>query len=866
MLSSELVEYSNFFSKLTQDPSLLEQVHAHAKISLTPEIIESLWQQQNALKTDATACARALARLRKLVLGILILREVSAQASLMEVERAMTALAELALRVLLEPLEQQAFERFGVPKNESGDPLSLLVIGMGKIGAFELNVSSDIDVVYAIEEHGKTDRGVDALEVFEHIAERLTWHLSQPNQDGFVFRVDTRLRPFGDVGPKVLSLDALEHYFMAHARFWERCAWMKARILNASLNNPASKKLQQMIKAFVFKRYTDYTTIDGIKDLASKIAAERSKAREHARFGQSDVKLGRGGIREIEFIVQSLAITHGGRDPALQNPATRSLLSLLSQRQRLSAEIANRLDEAYVFLRRIEHAVQFEADRQTHSVPNEEIKRRQLASFLGFSSLVQFDLELENTRNFVAEQFEALLPSHTEKVFTTVTPRVTAWLAAARNSNEATQDKLRQVLLIFDQTIAEDEVFARAARFAQTIMRRRTYLDLILTYPIVRERLVQLMSASAFAADYLTRHPILLDELIDPEMDSMVNDWPQFDAGLASSLKASEDTEAKMNALRDAHHAQVLRILARDLAGHLTVEEVSDQLSLLADKILAAALQEARETLDQGDLTEGLAILAYGRLGAKELAYTSDLDLVFISDAQADREPERVTQLTRLVQRLLSWLSVQTTSGRLFEIDTRLRPNGNAGMLVTNQEAFARYFDTAALWEYQAITRARFCVGDLRLGNWFESLRHQLIAKPRQWEEVAVQVETMRRRVSDNHPNRSNLFCIKHDPGGLVDMEFAVQAIILAYASLYPDLIDNAGTLALATRAAGHGLIDQDITLSACDAYRHLRYLQHLRRMQGEAIARVSKEQIAVYATAVRTFVQAIGLNFPTRS
>ena len=863
MLFEKLVEYSSFFSRLTQDSFLLEQVKARANTPLTPEAIDSLWQQQHALKTDASACAIALARLRKLVLGILILREASAQASLGEVELAMTALAELALRVLLEPLEKQAFERFGVPKNESGDPLNLLVIGMGKIGAFELNVSSDIDVVYAIEEHGKTERGVEALEVFESIAERLTWHLSHQNQEGFVFRVDTRLRPFGEVGPKVLSLDALEHYFMAHGRFWERCAWMKARLLNGRSDGPASKKLQQMIKAFVFKRYTDYTSIDGIKDLASKIAAERSKARDHARFGQSDVKLGRGGIREIEFIVQSLAITHGGRDPALQTPATRPLLSLLSQRQRLSSEIANRLDKAYVFLRRIEHAAQFEADKQTHSVPNEEVKRRQLASFLGFSSLPLFDLELENTRNFVAEQFESLLPRHTENGVTTITPRVVAWLTAARNSNEATQDKLRQVLLAFDQTIAEDEVFARAARFAQTIMRRRTYLDLILTYPIVRERLVQLMSASAFAADYLTRHPILLDELIDPEIDSTVNDWSQFDAGLAGSLKASEDTEAKMNALRDAHHAQVLRILARDLAGHLSVEAVSDQLSLLADKILAAALQGARETLDQGELTEGLAILAYGRLGAKELAYTSDLDLVFISDAQADREPERVTQLTRLVQRLLSWLTVQTTSGRLFEIDTRLRPNGNAGMLITNHEAFARYFETAALWEYQAITRARFCVGDLSLGSWFENLRHQLIAKPRQWEEVAAQVQTMRRRVADNHPNRSNLFCIKHDPGGLVDMEFAVQAIILAYASLYPDLIDNAGTLALATRAAGHGLIDQDITLSACDAYRHLRYLQHLRRMQGEAIARVSKEQIAVYATAVRTFVQAIGLNFP---
>lgn len=865
MLSSPLIEYSSFFSKLAQIPELLEQVKAQATTALTPTLIESLWQQQSVSRMDPAACAKALARLRKVVLGTLMVRDFSSQASLAEVELAMTALAELAVRVLLESLEHQAFERFGIPKNELGEPLNLLVIGMGKIGAFELNVSSDIDVVYAIEEHGKTERGVDALEVFEHVAERLTWHLANQNQEGFVFRVDTRLRPFGDVGPKVVTLDALEHYFMAHARFWERCAWMKARILNAQSHTTAAKTLQEMIKAFVFKRYTDYTTIDGIQDLANKIAAERTKARNHARFGQSDVKLGRGGIREIEFIVQSLAVTHGGRDPALQTPATRNLLSLLAQRQRIEPEIAKRLDAAYVLLRRIEHAVQFEADTQTHSVPTEDAKRAQVALFLGFSTLAQFDLQLETTRNFVAEQFEFLLPRQNgHAVSTSISARVATWLTAARGSNEITQDKLRQVLVAFDQTITDDEAFVRAARFAQAIMRRRTYLDLILAYPIVRERLVQLISASAFAADYLTRHPILLDELIDPEMGDAINDWSQFDAGLAAALMVSDDTETKMNALRDAHHAQVLRILARDLAGHLSVEEVSDQLSLLADKVLMAAFDCVRALLGKDESTQGLAVLAYGRLGAKELAYTSDLDLVFICDAHADREPERVTQLTRLVQRLISWLTLQTTSGRLFEIDTRLRPNGNAGMLLTNCEAFERYFNTAALWEYQAITRARFCVGDASLGTWFESVRCQLIAKARDWAEVAAEVEAMRHRIAQSHPNRTSLFCIKHDPGGLVDMEFAVQALILTNANIYPDLIDNVGTLALTLRAAKHGLVDQSIANAACDAYRHMRHLQHLRRMQGESLARVPMEQTTVLNAAVQTFVQSIGLSFPT--
>ncbi len=869
MALSDILEYSTFLRRLERTPALFAQVQSQASAPVNAGVIRALWSQlsTNQATGDSAACARNLAHLRKLVIGTLAIRDLSGQASLQEVELAMTALAELAVAELLVPLQAAAFERFGTPRSADGQPLGLLVIGMGKLGAFELNVSSDIDVVFAIAEHGQTEREIDALEVFAHIAERLTRLLADKNAEGFVFRVDTRLRPFGDAGPRVVTLDALEHYFMAHGRFWERCAWMKARIVNAHAAGDATTRLCEMVHAFVFRRYTDYTSIDGLSDLAAKIAAERTRARNYASFGQTDIKLGRGGIREIEFIVQSQAITHGGRAPALRVPATRTLLGLLASQGRMPPQTAERLDAAYVLLRRIEHALQFEADEQTHNVPEDPAKRTQLAGLLRFADLGHFDAELAATRDFVASQFEALLRprkgSQTRIRETVLSERARSWMAGAARESEISQQRFAQVLAAFDQAVPDDDAFSRAARFAQTIMRRRTYLDLLLAHPVVLRRLAELIAASPFAADYLTRHPILLDELIDPEMGEAASDWHEFDADLQQTLQASNDAEARVNALRDAHHAQVLRILARDLAGKLTVEQVSDELSLLADKLLAAALRCVWQALEYPGEPAGFAVIAYGRLGAKELGYTSDLDLVFLSDAQSEDEPERVAQLVRLAQRLISWLSMQTTSGRLFEVDTRLRPDGNAGMLVSSRQAFAQYQQKAALWEHQALTRARCCAGDAALCGWFETFRRDIIAQPRQWLAVAAEVEGMRKRVLEGHPNRTELFDIKHDPGGLVDMEFAVQALVLARAHERPELRDDVGTLALAMRAAAAGLVDSAIAAAACDAYRTLRGLQHTLRLQADVIARLPPQDAQRHRLAIERFVAAAGLNFP---
>ncbi|HET7774329.1 MAG TPA: bifunctional glutamine synthetase adenylyltransferase/deadenyltransferase, partial [Burkholderiaceae bacterium] len=512
------------------------------------------------------------------------------------------------------------------------------------------------------------------------------------------------------------------------------------------------------------------------------------------------------------------------------------------------------------------------ADRQTHAIPPDEAHRTQLATLMGFESLGTFDDELGAMRSRVAQLFDLILPAPLAARSTQLgtrtgeTPsRILTWLTAANRESETTQRKLEAVLSAFDDRFAQDEVgneaFSRAARLAQTIMKRRTYLDLLIAHPPVMDRVARLVQASPFAADYLTRHPILLDELIDPRIGSRGIDWASFDAELDAQLGGELDTERHMNVLRDAHHAQVLRILALDLEGATPVEAISDELSLLADRLLARALDCAWRALKIDSPRPALAALGYGRLGAKEMGYASDLDLVLVSDDA----PDEVERLTRWAQRLQSWLSLATTSGRLFEVDLRLRPDGNAGLLVTPRTAFERYHETSALWEKQALTRARFVTGDAALGTWFETWRRRALGADRDTAEVVHEVNAMRRRVLDGHPNKTPDFDLKHDPGGLVDMEFAVQAMVLAHASRHPDLLDNVGTLALAGRLGAHGLVPAAVADAAREGYRTLRRLQHVLRLRGADVARMAPADADRHRSAIRAFVAACGLAFPDK-
>jgi [glutamine synthetase] adenylyltransferase / [glutamine synthetase]-adenylyl-L-tyrosine phosphorylase len=863
-----LQAFSPYLTAALADPSLAPLINAACTAPLQTADLEHAFTQLYSQGSEPQATAQALRRLRRVVISTLALRDVQHQAALQEIEQTMTTFAQFALDKLLPLLSEQMFSRTGQPHTASGQALDLLVIGMGKLGAGELNVSSDIDVVYALPDYGQAGN-TDALEIFGQIAQQLTRVLQQVTADGFIFRVDTRLRPFGQAGPQVISLNALEHYFMAHGRFWERCAWLKARIVNAPLYMStqafagAQERLAQSIHAFVYKRYTDYTTLEGLAGLAARIRTQRDSARDNGKFGGMDVKLSRGGIREIELLVQGLSIMHGGRQPALRVAPTRLLLQRLAAAQRLPQEIATRLDAHYVLLRRIEHALQYREDAQTHQVPQEETARTQLAWALRFTDLAQFDAALADAKRDVAAQFDAFLPAaQTQQAAPRqphTTQRMAPWLNAVARESDATQQRFEQVLLQFDACLPEDEHFTRAARFAQAIARRRTYLDLLQSHPAVVQRVAQLMAASPFAADYLTLHPILLDELIDPRTGTALVDWHSFDTELASQLAHHTDTEQRMNILRELHHAQVLRILARDLAGGMPVETVSDELSLLADKLLAATLHCAWQALAPDQPLPRFAVIAYGRLGAKEMGYASDLDLVFLFDGASDA----LELPTRLAQRLTTWLSAATTSGRLFEVDLRLRPNGNAGLLVTTPSAFERYQLSAALWEHQALSRARFVAGNAQVGAWFEQLRAQLLATPRQRPTVAQEVSAMRKRVLEGHPNKTALCDLKHDPGGLVDMEFAVQALVLAHAAHHSSLLANKGTLALAGYAAVAGLADPALTQAAQNGYRALRGLQHARRLAGDAVGSVAPDTVTQERAAVQAFVQSLGLEFP---
>jgi glutamate-ammonia-ligase adenylyltransferase len=803
---------------------------------------------EGAARDDEPALKRRLRRLRQRVLLRVMARDLEGSAGLAEVCGTMSDLAELEL---------------AAAQDWSGAP-DLVVVAMGKLGGRELNVSSDIDLVFLYPEG-------DDPQPFERAGRKLIGLLAELTEDGFAFRVDMRLRPYGDAGPLAVSFDALESYFVAQGREWERYAWLKARALTGARH----AELAAIVRPFVFRKYLDFATLAAMRRLHAEVRREvaRRELAEH-------VKLGPGGIREIEFVAQALQLVRAGRDPALAVRPTLEALARLGERQMLPEAAVRELSAAYVFLRETEHRLQYLDDQQTHTLPQDPEDRRRIALMSGCADWNAFSARLQAHRDAVQRHFQEVFAEtaavQAPDLWQEDRAAMTAALAArGYREAQASADRLlaarrsqRTQMLPEDsrrrfdalvpalaaaaaQCADPDAALSRGLDLIEAIARRAAYLALLAEHPEALERVVRLIAASSWAAQFVTRHPLLLDELLDDRVLSAAPDWDGFGRALRAALAAAEgDTERQMNALREQHQAQVFRLLAQDLAGRLTMEKLADHLSALADRVLGATLELCWAQLPARHReAPRFAVVAYGKLGGKELGYASDLDLIFLYEDGDERAPENYA---RLAQRLNHWLTARTSSGALFDTDLRLRPSGESGLLVSTLEAFSRYQrESAWVWEHQALTRARYCAGDPAVGAAFEAIRTQVLRQPREPLALAREVRAMRERLHAAHPNPSGLFDLKHDRGGMIDLEFIVQFMVLAHAQRFADLCGNLGNIALLGMAAGHGLVAPALAHRCQEAYREFRRLQHALRLNGAQVARVPRTQVAAHAGAV---------------
>lgn len=922
LLSAALAWSGYLRRRVESHPDLAAWLEISARHAVTPNAL-ACWQAELA-GTDApailpvTQCREVLRRLRERVFTTLIVRDLAGLASLEEVVGAMTGLADLAVGAAYRSVAADMAQTHGIPRDPTTDaPQEMLILGMGKLGGAELNVSSDIDLVMLYGEEGETGgpRRISHHEFYGRLTRRMMPVLSEVDEHGRVFRTDLRLRPDGDAGPLAWSLDALEHYLVAQGREWERYAWLKARLIPVqafpdSDNTAQARQLESLRVPFVYRKYFDFDALASLRALRERIRQDWQR-RALARHGvdtANNIKLGDGGIREIEFVVQLAQLVRGGRMPALQRRGLIDALHAERDAGLIREDDAQRLEAAYRFLRRVEHILQYREDEQTHLLPGDPASRAMLASALGLSH-DEFERVLTDHRAFVSATFrdafrlagmgdvgdgkprtsepargldaeesedddaESQLTRQIQQSFADHADDLLRRAESLLNSHrvrtlpESSRRRLETLLPAAmgaaAQTAAPLHAATRLLDLMETIAQRSAYLALLAEYPDTLARVARIVAASPWAAQYLNQHPLLLDSLIDWRTLFEPLDFAQIARQLTADLDScklpdgSPDIERQMNLMRDVQRQASFQLLAQDLEGELTVEALGDHLSALADMLLAETVHRVWPLVNKrAGAQPHFAVIAYGKLGGKELGYASDLDLVFLFDDARDDAAEVYAKLGR---RMTSWLSTMTSSGRLYEIDLRLRPDGDAGLLAVSVEAFEQYQSQHAwAWEHQAITRARYAAGDTAVGARFERARADVLVQPRDKAALRQEVLTMRDKINAGHPNHSGDFDLKHDRGGMVDVEFVTQYLVLCHADTHRVLVNNLGNIALLRLAGEAGLIPVELAQRAGDAYRTLRRATHALRLQGEDKARVPQDQLMQERAAVMALWDAV--------
>lgn len=788
---------------------------------------------------------------------------------------AVSALADQLINTAYRWAYQQVSAQWGTPLDERGQPMPLLILGMGKLGGGELNFSSDIDLIFTYPANGDTQggrRSTEHQQFFTRLGQKLIAALHQVTADGFVYRVDMRLRPFGDSGPLVLSFAAMEDYYQEQGREWERYAMLKARVLNP--DGYHSQELQQLLKPFIYRRYIDFSAIESLRRMKQQIEQENRRLNR-----RDNIKLGIGGIREVEFIVQTLQLIRGGRIPALQQQSLLQALTVLADEQILTPQQAGELRQDYLQLRAVEQVLQGIDDQQTQTLPQDADNRKRLLAALGLDNWSQLQQQIDSAMARVHQQFKQVIDNGEELEQQDITLGKLIWdseqsadelsgqldwlsLADAteliNQLQQFKQDcqkrsvgprgrdylaKLVPLLLhMLQQQQAQPIVLARVLGVFRQIVTRTAYLELLFENHAALQQLVLLCSQSGWLAEQLARYPMLLDELIDPAQLYQVASQADYQDRLRQHMLRvpEDDLELLMETLRQYKQAQQLRIAAADISGVLPLMKVSDHLTWLAEVIIAQVVELAWQQMVQrygmpANATaddKGLAVIAYGKLGGWELGYGSDLDLVFVHscDSQAPTSGERAIDskqfYLKLVQRVLHLCTTRTNSGVLYDIDTRLRPSGNAGLLAVNIETYDQYLQQEAwTWEHQALVRARAIYGSAALQQRFGQIRQHILCLPRPLSQLRAEVLQMRDKLRQHHG--SAVDDPKHSVGGIVDLEFISQFLVLGYAGHHPSLYRFTDNIRILDAAAATALLTAQQVSALQQAYQLLRGAGH---------------------------------------
>ncbi|WP_455198900.1 bifunctional [glutamate--ammonia ligase]-adenylyl-L-tyrosine phosphorylase/[glutamate--ammonia-ligase] adenylyltransferase, partial [Kaarinaea lacus] len=827
-------------------------------------------------------------------------RDMTGLADLNETMADLSALADASIDTALTWHYQQLIETFGEPQNEKGEPQQMVVLGMGKLGACELNFSSDVDLIFAYPEAGETHGGRKSLsneQFFTRLGQALIKALDDNTADGFVFRVDMRLRPFGQSGALSCSFQAMENYYQVHGRDWERYAFIKARVVAGDQQQGAA--LLKALRPFVYRRYLDYGAFEALREMKQMVESEVK------RKGMANhVKLGAGGIREVEFIGQTFQLIRGGREPRLQRREIQQILAFLGERGYLPEYVVQQLLEAYVFLRNTEHRLQEYLDRQTHRLPDDELGQQRLAFSMGFEHWDEFIPVLRAHMARVHSRFEQVFAApqtdHGEEAKTGLSSlwiqspgeaEATALLSqngyrdaegswsrlcalkkgygyqALTRSGRDRMDKLVPLVLgAVVHASDPDKVLHHLITLLETIARRSAYLSLLIEHPVALSQLVRLVDASPWITQLLTQHPLLLDELLDPRSLYAPPDRTQMEADLQQRLSSidKDDLEQVMDMLRQFKQANVLRVAAADVVEAVPLMQVSDKLTDIAEVILNVVLEQAWQDMvarhgypscanvdeGKGDEEKGFTVIAYGKLGGIELGYGSDLDLVFIHNSDnatamstgAKPVADEVF-FARLGQRMIHILTARTPAGILYEVDMRLRPSGASGLLVVSLSAFEDYQRNKAwTWEHQALVRARVVAGDVRVGEGFEQVRRDVMAQERDEKQLIKDIVEMREKMRESLIKaKQGEFDLKQGLGGIADIEFMVQYGVLHWTHRYPSLVDFTDNIRLLEGFARHGIMSEKDAATLSDAYRAYRAEVHRLTLQ-EQPAIVSEE------------------------
>ena len=861
------------------------QIPAHAAV------IDEFAQRISAAEPDEASVKSELRKFRNRYLLRILWREVHGLADLDETLSQLSLLADRLLEVAADAAERTLRPRFGQVRNCAGEIVPLVVLGMGKLGGRELNFSSDIDVIFCFSESGETDgsRSLSAQEYFTRLTRQIIALLDEVTVDGFVFRVDTRLRPFGDSGPLVVSFAALESYLLQHGRDWERYAYVKARIVGRRPPDEIADDLHSnLIQPFVYRRYLDYGVFESVREMQQMIAVE-VKRRELA----NNVKLGPGGIREAEFIVQALQLVRGGNDRTLQSRELQKVLPSLVNSRGLPAVDAEQLRKAYRFLRRVENFIQGFRDQQTHELPDNEIDKARMCLAMGAENWAEFRDQLDQHRDTISRQFGAIAArgDHgarpAEQAFRQLWESQAGqqrWAEELQNAGASAADELAAKIVEFASSPERQQIdsaagerlqrfvpkligkvvessqplaaLTRTLAVTERILRRSAYLALLNENEQAMSRLVDLCGRSQYIANQIARHPALMDELLDPRSYSGDVTKAEIAEDLERKLDVADipDSEAQMQAIAQFQRSTMFRIAVADFNDKLPIMKVSDGLTWLAELVLEEALRVAWEDLtakhgvpqyvvDGKVHAAGFGIIAYGKLGGLELSYGSDLDVVFLHDSvgeqretDGDKPLDNALFFSRLVRRLVHFLTTPTGSGELYEIDTRLRPDGRSGVLVSNTEAFEKYQEENAwTWEHQALLRARAVAGSPKIAVEFERIRRETLSRRVRRDVLRDDVISMRQKMR-KELDRSDaaVFDLKHGQGGIGDIEFLVQYLVLREAEAHPEVTVYSDNIRQIDALIAASILADSTGSQLQNVYRDYRLHLHRRVLDGQ--------------------------------